>query len=286
MGGHCLPVDPFYLAWKAREYGQPTEFVELAGEVNQRMPEFCVERIATRAERPRQGRARLADRHPRRVLQAGRRRPARVAGAEDHAPARRARRRPRLPRRLRARAARLRARDRCRWTRRSRRRLRGDRDRPPGPRRGGRGGAARRWSWTSAASRAASRRRTWCGCERRPGEGRGRRPRLLGPEPGPQLRPPAGRASWPGSATPTTRRRERAGRGVPRRARRRPTSTSCWPTPSSTPWWWPRRCPPTPPWPSACSAAGKHCFVEKPLAQSVGRRRARGGRRARRRAGC
>ena len=46
MGGHCLPVDPFYLAWKAREYGQPTEFVEPAGEVNQRMPEFCVELIA------------------------------------------------------------------------------------------------------------------------------------------------------------------------------------------------------------------------------------------------
>ncbi len=46
MGGHCLPVDPFYLAWKAREYGQPTEFVELAGEVNQRMPEFCVERVS------------------------------------------------------------------------------------------------------------------------------------------------------------------------------------------------------------------------------------------------
>jgi UDP-N-acetyl-D-glucosamine dehydrogenase len=48
MGGHCLPVDPFYLSWKAREYGQPTEFIELAGEVNQRMPEFCVDRI-TRA---------------------------------------------------------------------------------------------------------------------------------------------------------------------------------------------------------------------------------------------
>jgi UDP-N-acetyl-D-glucosamine dehydrogenase len=46
MGGHCLPVDPFYLSWKAREYGQPTEFIELAGEVNQRMPEFCVDRIA------------------------------------------------------------------------------------------------------------------------------------------------------------------------------------------------------------------------------------------------
>ena len=48
MGGHCLPVDPFYLSWKAREYGLPTEFVELAGEVNQRMTEFCVERV-TRA---------------------------------------------------------------------------------------------------------------------------------------------------------------------------------------------------------------------------------------------
>src|SRR4051812_44492081 len=48
MGGHCLPVDPFYLAWKAREYDKPTEFIELAGEVNQEMPYFCVEKI-TRA---------------------------------------------------------------------------------------------------------------------------------------------------------------------------------------------------------------------------------------------
>jgi UDP-N-acetyl-D-glucosamine dehydrogenase len=48
MGGHCLPVDPFYLAWRAREYGQPTEFIELAGEVNQAMPYFCMDRI-TRA---------------------------------------------------------------------------------------------------------------------------------------------------------------------------------------------------------------------------------------------
>jgi UDP-N-acetyl-D-glucosamine dehydrogenase len=46
MGGHCLPVDPFYLAWKAREYDVPTEFIELAGEVNQAMPYFCVEKIA------------------------------------------------------------------------------------------------------------------------------------------------------------------------------------------------------------------------------------------------
>jgi UDP-N-acetyl-D-glucosamine dehydrogenase len=45
MGGHCLPVDPFYLAWRAREFDQPTAFIELAGEVNQRMPYFCVEKI-------------------------------------------------------------------------------------------------------------------------------------------------------------------------------------------------------------------------------------------------
>ncbi len=46
MGGHCLPVDPFYLAWRAREFDTQTEFVELAGEVNQAMPYFCVERIS------------------------------------------------------------------------------------------------------------------------------------------------------------------------------------------------------------------------------------------------
>jgi UDP-N-acetyl-D-glucosamine dehydrogenase len=46
MGGHCLPVDPFYLAWRAREYDTPTEFIELAGEVNQNMPYFCVEKIS------------------------------------------------------------------------------------------------------------------------------------------------------------------------------------------------------------------------------------------------
>jgi UDP-N-acetyl-D-glucosamine dehydrogenase len=44
LGGHCLPVDPFYLSWKAREYGVSAEFVELAGRTNQNMPRFCVER--------------------------------------------------------------------------------------------------------------------------------------------------------------------------------------------------------------------------------------------------
>jgi UDP-N-acetyl-D-glucosamine dehydrogenase len=45
MGGHCLPVDPFYLAWRAREFQMSTEFIELAGKVNQHMPYHCVERI-------------------------------------------------------------------------------------------------------------------------------------------------------------------------------------------------------------------------------------------------
>jgi UDP-N-acetyl-D-glucosamine dehydrogenase len=45
MGGHCLPVDPFYLTWKAREYDISTEFIELAGKVNQHMPYFCLEKI-------------------------------------------------------------------------------------------------------------------------------------------------------------------------------------------------------------------------------------------------
>jgi UDP-N-acetyl-D-glucosamine dehydrogenase len=46
MGGHCLPVDPFYLAYKAREHDFYTEFVELAGKINQAQPAFCVERIS------------------------------------------------------------------------------------------------------------------------------------------------------------------------------------------------------------------------------------------------
>ena len=45
MGGHCLPVDPFYLSWRAREFDIGAEFVELAGTVNQGMPRFCVEKI-------------------------------------------------------------------------------------------------------------------------------------------------------------------------------------------------------------------------------------------------
>ena len=42
MGGHCLPVDPFYLSWRAREFDMSTEFIELAGKINQQMPYHCV----------------------------------------------------------------------------------------------------------------------------------------------------------------------------------------------------------------------------------------------------
>ncbi len=45
MGGHCLPVDPFYLAWRAREFDMATEFIELAGKVNQQMPYHCVSKV-------------------------------------------------------------------------------------------------------------------------------------------------------------------------------------------------------------------------------------------------
>src|ERR1039458_7701507 len=46
LGGHCIPIDPFYLTWKAREYGQNTRFIELAGEINTAMPAYVVHRVA------------------------------------------------------------------------------------------------------------------------------------------------------------------------------------------------------------------------------------------------
>ena len=46
LGGHCIPIDPFYLTWKAREYGIHTRFIELAGEVNRAMPEWVVQKTA------------------------------------------------------------------------------------------------------------------------------------------------------------------------------------------------------------------------------------------------
>jgi UDP-N-acetyl-D-glucosamine dehydrogenase len=45
LGGHCIPIDPFYLTWKAKEVGQPTKFIELAGEVNRKMPGYVVQQV-------------------------------------------------------------------------------------------------------------------------------------------------------------------------------------------------------------------------------------------------
>lgn len=47
LGGHCIPIDPFYLTWKAREYGVNTRFIELAGEVNSSMPEYVLNKIVS-----------------------------------------------------------------------------------------------------------------------------------------------------------------------------------------------------------------------------------------------
>ena len=51
LGGHCIPIDPFYLTWKAREYGLHTRFIELSGEVNAKMPEYVVEKLTNALNR-------------------------------------------------------------------------------------------------------------------------------------------------------------------------------------------------------------------------------------------
>ena len=51
LGGHCIPIDPFYLTWKARELGIATRFIELAGEVNTAMPRYVVERLRKELDR-------------------------------------------------------------------------------------------------------------------------------------------------------------------------------------------------------------------------------------------
>jgi UDP-N-acetyl-D-glucosamine dehydrogenase len=45
LGGHCIPIDPFYLTWKARQYGMPTRFIELSGEINTHMPDYVVAKV-------------------------------------------------------------------------------------------------------------------------------------------------------------------------------------------------------------------------------------------------
>jgi UDP-N-acetyl-D-glucosamine dehydrogenase len=58
LGGHCIPIDPFYLSWLARRHGMSTRFIELAGEINHSMPEYVVQRVAetlNRAAKPLRG---------------------------------------------------------------------------------------------------------------------------------------------------------------------------------------------------------------------------------------
>jgi len=45
LGGHCIPIDPFYLAWKAKQYALPTRFIELAGEINRAMPRYVIAKL-------------------------------------------------------------------------------------------------------------------------------------------------------------------------------------------------------------------------------------------------
>lgn len=53
LGGHCIPIDPFYLTWKAREYGQSTRFIELAGEINTSMPQYVIGKLSEALNRQR-----------------------------------------------------------------------------------------------------------------------------------------------------------------------------------------------------------------------------------------
>ena len=146
MGGHCLPVDPFYLAFKAREHDFYPEFIELAGKVNQAQPAYCVERIERAlnlAGKPVNGSKVL-------ILGA-----AYKAGSGDirESPAlkimrllRRARSRPLLPRPLRARADQVRASSRSTSTTGlAEADLVADRHRPPGDRLRRRWSRRRRW---------------------------------------------------------------------------------------------------------------------------------------------
>ena len=79
LGGHCIPIDPFYLTWKAREYGQNTRFIELAGEINTAMPDYVVGRVAEALNDQGKPLKRLADSAARPGLQGQRGRRPRVA---------------------------------------------------------------------------------------------------------------------------------------------------------------------------------------------------------------
>ena len=93
LGGHCIPIDPFYLTWVARKHGLATRFIELAGEINTSMPATSSSRVADALNDRGQAGQGEQDPAPGHGLQEGRRRPARVARlrADGAAPARRGR---------------------------------------------------------------------------------------------------------------------------------------------------------------------------------------------------
>ena len=84
LGGHCIPIDPFYLSWKTKQAGIEARFIELAGYINGQMPHFVVGQGAERAERRRQAGEGLEDPRHGRGLQARHRRHARIARARHH----------------------------------------------------------------------------------------------------------------------------------------------------------------------------------------------------------
>ncbi len=103
VGGHCIPVDPFYLNWKARQFGIQAKFIELAGEVNEAMPEYVVQSTARALERNGVALSGAKRAGARCCLQARRGRPARITLARRHREASSRRRaggvqRPLLPR--------------------------------------------------------------------------------------------------------------------------------------------------------------------------------------------
>ena len=124
LGGHCIPIDPFYLSWKAKQSGFDPRFIELAGQINASMPHFVVDKITDALNRDRKSLERVDRARARPRLQARHRRYPRVAvaGRDDAAPSE-GRQRP-LRRSLRARPAgprmarRLRPRNRSRSRRR------------------------------------------------------------------------------------------------------------------------------------------------------------------------
>ena len=84
LGGHCIPIDPFYLSWKAREFDFRARFIELAGEINTAMPYFVLAQIARRAQPAVEVHQGIEGAGIGAGLQTGHRRPARIAFADDY----------------------------------------------------------------------------------------------------------------------------------------------------------------------------------------------------------